>query len=502
VNGASPSPTKPSQGFSAPLPMLLSTLIDHLGPTQVDGPLDREVQRVTHDSRDAGPADLFVAIRGERVDARRFVPGLHVAAVIADAEVRAEPAVTVLTVPDARKALAQAAAALAGFPATAVPVVGITGTNGKTTVCWMLESIGRAAQQTVGIIGTTGHRIGDHHIDAHHTTPEAPRLQGLLAEMRDAPCGFVAMEVSSIALDLRRPDGIAFRVAVFTNLSRDHLDHHGDMAQYLAAKARLFAELVAPDGIAILNIDDPASIDIDTGGRTVWTYGQHADADFNASVIESTLTGSRVCVASSDGEATFDLPLLGAHNVANATAAFAAARALGISAADCVAGLGSIARVPGRLEAVPNGHGLYVLVDYAHTPDALDTVLRNLRMMTPGRVLTVFGCGGDRDAGKRAEMGAAASARSDRVYITSDNPRTEDPAAIIADILPGVTGDHVVIADRRMAIATAIQDAQAGDVVLIAGKGHEDYQIIGDKHSQFDDRVVAAQVLRSMGAEA
>ncbi len=476
--------------------MLLSTLIPHLGPVQTEGPLDRDVQRVIHDSRGAQPTDLFVAIRGERLDARRFVPGLQVAAVVADAQVQAEPGVTVITVPSARKALAHAASAIAGFPGSDLPVVGITGTNGKTTVCWMLEAIARTSQKTVGIIGTTGHRIGEQHFKARHTTPEAPVLQGLLADMRSAKCDFAAMEVSSIALAMHRPDGIPFRVAAFTNLSRDHLDHHGDMDEYLTAKNRLFEELMATDGVAILNEDDASSQKIQTGDRTRWSYGMSSNADFYARIVESTLHGSRVVVRSPDGEHTFDLPLIGAHNVSNATAAFAIARALGIPVEDCIAGLNTLQRVPGRLEALRNRQGIHVLIDYAHTPDALETVLTNLRHLAPSRILTVFGCGGDRDAGKRPQMGAAASGRSDKVYVTSDNPRTEDPEAIIDGILPGICGDHAVIVDRQEAIATAIEEARPGDVVLIAGKGHESSQIIGDQTLHFDDREIASQVLK------
>jgi len=482
--------------------MLLSHLIPHLGPVQTEGPLDRDVQRVIHDSRDAQPTDLFVAIRGEKLDARRFVPGLQVAAVLADAQVQADEGVTVLTVPSARQALAQAAAALAGFPGSHMPVVGITGTNGKTTVCWMLEAIGRAAGKTAGVIGTTGHRIGEQHFQATHTTPEAPVLQGLLSDMRAAGCDFATMEVSSIALTMHRPDGIPFRVTAFTNLSRDHLDHHGDMDAYLTAKGRLFEELMAPDGIAILNADDPASRQLQTLDRTRWTYGTDSDADFCARTVNATLAGSEVQVRCPDGEYTFHLPLLGAHNVSNATAAFAIASALGIAPEDCVRGLGSLQRVPGRLEEVPNTHGLHVLVDYAHIPDALQTVLTNLRQVSSHRILTVFGCGGDRDAGKRPQMGTAASDNSDMVFVTSDNPRTEDPERIIADILPGVRGDHRVIVDRHNAIAAAIEEAQPGDVVLIAGKGHESYQVIGHETVHFDDRQIAAQSLNQRGVHA
>jgi UDP-N-acetylmuramoyl-L-alanyl-D-glutamate--2,6-diaminopimelate ligase len=502
----SPQPASPTATLQRPaspkLPMLLSTLIKHLGPVQTDGPLDREVQRITHDSRDAQPTDLFVAIRGERLDGRRFVRGLAVAAVIADGPVRPDPGVTTISVPNARIALAHAAAALADFPAHTLPVVGITGTNGKTTVCWMLEAIAQAANWKVGVVGTTGHRIGETSFKASHTTPEAPKLQHLLATMRDANCRFAAIEVSSIALALHRADGIPFKVAVFTNLSRDHLDHHGDMDTYLSAKARLFGELMANDGVAVLNLDDPATPQIDSAGKATWTYGQATGADFRYRIIDATLGGSHIFIDSPHGTTELDLPLLGAHNVANAVAAFAAACALGISVDDCVSGLSQLRHIPGRLEPVANPLGIHVLVDYAHTPDALDAVLTSLASLGKRRILTVFGCGGDRDAGKRSQMGVAASRYSDKVFITSDNPRTEDPQAIIADILPGLSGDHAVVIDRETAISTAIQEACAGDIVLIAGKGHERHQIIGQSTHPFDDVQVAMAACRAMELRA
>ncbi len=475
--------------------MLLSALIPHLGDVQVHGPTDRHIARVTHDSRAAGRDDLFVAIRGMRVDARDFVPGLSVAAVIADGEVRCAEGVTLLQVPDARQALARAAAAVAGFPGAKLPTVGLTGTNGKTTVSWMLESIAACAGVVPGVIGTTGHRIGDRRVPAKHTTPEAPRIQSLLQEMVQAGCGLAIMEVSSIALSMFRADGIPFRVAVFTNLSRDHLDFHPDMEAYLQAKARLFHSLLAPDGTAVLCADDPASERIDTGERTRWTYGRDPDATFSIRAVDETLTGSRVGIQTPDGPAELQVKLLGAHNIANAVAALATGRALGMDLSACTAGIAALQRVPGRLEPVPNDHGITVLVDYAHTPEALRTVLSSLSRLQPGRVLTVMGCGGDRDPGKRSGMGAAASGGSHKVFLTSDNPRSEDPMAIIEQILDGVDGSHVVLPDRAAAIQAAISEAEAGDVVLIAGKGHEKTQITGSEVAGFDDVAVAAAAL-------
>jgi UDP-N-acetylmuramyl-tripeptide synthetase len=474
-----------------PCPMLLSTLIPHLGEVDVRGPTDRQIARVTHDSRDAGPSDLFVAIRGQRVDARDFVPGLNIAAVIADGEVRCQDGVTVLQVPDARRALAYAAAALAGHPGARLPTVGLTGTNGKTTVSWFLESILQAGGETAGIIGTTGHRIGERGLPAKHTTPEAPRIQALLSQMLQADCRAAIMEVSSIALAMYRADGIPFKVAVFTNLSRDHLDFHGDMADYLAAKARLFTELLADDGIAVLFADDPASSRIDTQDHTRWTYGFSPGADFHIAAMRQTLAGSEVELHTPDGVVNLGVQLLGAHNGINAVAAVAAGRALGFDLQTCASGIAELARVPGRLEAVPNDKQITVLVDYAHTPDALQTVLHSLASLGAGRVLTVMGCGGDRDPGKRPEMGAAAAAGSDKVFVTSDNPRSEDPQAIIAAIVSGITGPHAVLPDRAEAIRAAVFEAGPGDIVLIAGKGHEQTQTTGTQVVHFDDVAVA-----------
>lgn len=477
--------------------MLLSSLIPYLGEVEVRGPTDRHIAQVTHDSRDAGPDDLFVAIRGERVDARDFVPRLSIAAVIADGEVRCQDGVTELQVPDARRALAQAAAAVAGFPGATLPTIGLTGTNGKTTVSWMLESIFKAAGQTAGVIGTTGHRIGDRSLPAKHTTPEAPRIQALLSEMLQAGCTAAVMEVSSIALTMHRADGIPYRVAVFTNLSRDHLDFHGSMDDYLMAKARLFTELLAEDGTAILCADDPASAKIDTGNRQRWTYGHAEDASFQIVGVDQTLGGSRIQLRTPDGPTTLSVQLLGAHNVANAVAAVAAGRALGLSLETCADGIAALHHVPGRLQPIPNTHGLTVLVDYAHTPDALQTVLASLARLGAERILTVMGCGGDRDPGKRPEMGRAASAGSDKVFVTSDNPRSEDPMAIITQILAGVDGEHTVHIDRAQAIAAAIGEAQSGDVVLIAGKGHEQTQTAGGHSVHFDDVSVAKTALQA-----
>jgi len=478
--------------------MLLSALAAQLGAVSIDGPTDRPIKRVCYDSRIARSSDLFVAIRGEQVDSRRFVPDLDVAAVVADGPVRARPGVTVIQVDNARLALARTAAALEGHPGEDIPVVGITGTNGKTTVAWMIEAIINAADQTCGVVGTTGHRIAGTPIPAKHTTPEAPVLQSLLRRMVDEGCSGALMEVSSIGIVMHRTDAIPFRVGVFTSFSRDHLDFHTDMEDYLDAKARLFHTLLAPNGIAILNADESACESIDTGNRETWTYGMGPKATFRAVDLHTTVSGTRFTAITPEGSHSILLVLKGNHNVMNALAAIAAATALGIPTEHCIAGIEGIAKIPGRLETVENNRDITVLVDYAHTPDALRTVLQSLRPLTRGRILTVFGCGGGRDPGKRPQMGAIASEGSDWVFVTSDNPRHEDPMGIINEIRAGIDGPHNAEPDRRKAISAAIHSAKPGDIVLIAGKGHETTQITGDTVVPFDDRLVATEVLEGL----
>ncbi|HND34303.1 MAG TPA: UDP-N-acetylmuramoyl-L-alanyl-D-glutamate--2,6-diaminopimelate ligase, partial [Myxococcota bacterium] len=381
-----------------------------------------------------------------------------------------------------------------GNPGAAMAVVGITGTNGKTTTSFLLEAIGKAAGWKVGIIGTTGHFIDGRPIPSTHTTPGAPVLQALLAQMRDAGVRLVAMEVSSIGLDAYRADGIPFAAAIFTNLSRDHLDYHGSMEAYAAAKARLFTELLA--GRAILNQRDPAWTQMGPADQPRWTFGTDA-SDLRVEGLEAGPSGSRGRFYTPIGNFDGLLQLIGHHNVENALGALGAALAVGIPLSAAAAGLAALPAVPGRLEAIPNSRGLHVLVDYAHSDDALQRVLAELRRLAPRRILTVFGCGGDRDRGKRPLMGRAATEGSDRVFVTSDNPRSEDPTAIIRDILPGLQGSSWTIEpDRAAAIHQAIAAAEPGDLVLIAGKGHETGQQIGNSIHPFDDRLIAREALQ------
>lgn len=475
--------------------MLLSSLLERVVVTSVSGPLDRSVGKVRDRDSDVANEDVFVAIRGQRFDGHdRLTSMAHAAAVVVDREGPVAPGPTVVRVADTRVALPWLAAAAEGNPGSSMPVVAVTGTNGKTSITFLLAAMARACGLKVGIIGTTGHWIDGHQLPASHTTPDAVTTQALLAAMRDAGCGLVAMEASSIGIAARRVDAIPFRAGIFTNLTRDHLDWHGTMEAYAAAKARLFHELV--DGWTILNGDDPAAASMDPRQGRTWYCSTEVPADLSATVRRTSWDGSDVDADLNGELVSFRVPLVGLHNVQNALGALGAARALGLPLDACLRGLEAFTGVPGRLQRVPNALGIGVFIDYAHTDDALKRVLLALRSLQPRRILTVFGCGGDRDRGKRPLMGAAAAAESDLCVVTSDNPRSEDPMAIIAEILPGIGGAaHRVEPDRRAAIALALSLAEPGDIVLVAGKGHEATQTIGGVVTPFDDAAVTAELL-------
>jgi len=476
--------------------MDLANLLPCLAPRSVDGPTERPVSDASNDSRKIGPTDIFVAIRGAQVDGRRFARTLDCAAVIADGPVEVMPGVTTILVDDARRALAQVAAAIHGHPARRLPVVGITGTNGKTTTAHLLEAALTYSGRTGLLLGTTGHRLAGQPIPARHTTPESPVIQGLLSRAQRADCDYAVMEVSSIGLDLRRVDALPFQVAAFTSFSQDHLDHHGDMDHYFDAKARLFTELLATDGIAILNADDATIADLRIPHRTVLRYGHGNGCDVRITAPVTDLHGCRAQVHVFGRSHTLSIPLVGEHNLENAICAFTIGIALGAKAETILEGLRTAPHVSGRLEPVPHtGQGPTVFVDYAHTPDALNRVLTALRSLTTGEVHTVFGCGGDRDREKRPLMGHAVETGSDHVWVTSDNPRTEDPDSIIVDIVAGIEGAAHTEVDRRVAIHAAIAAAADSDVVLIAGKGHETTQTIGTTDIPFDDMQVASEAL-------
>jgi len=466
------------------------------------------INAVTHDSRKAGPGALFVAIKGLAADGNQFVEAARKkgAAAIAS-EQPVQPGSPWLQVPDAREALAYLSAAVLGEPARALELVGVTGTNGKTTTTYLVDAALRAAGHKVGLLGTVQYRIGDRLADATRTTPEASDLQALFREMVDAGCSHAVLEVSSHSLELKRVAGCEFRVAVFTNLTRDHLDFHGDMDSYFQAKRKLFAELVRPDGRSVINADDDRAAELAAASRApVWTYGLDKPADFQAEDVRLALDGTRFRVESPVGTHEVKSALVGRFNVQNVLAAFAAAVAAGVAPEVALRGLATVTGVPGRLERVAGATGFAVIVDYAHTDDALKNLLETVRELGPSRVITVFGCGGDRDRTKRPLMGAVASRLSDVVIVTSDNPRSEPPEAILEEIQRGMNGgrkaERHAIVDRREAIARALELARPGDAVVIAGKGHETYQVLRDRTVPFDDRQVARDILSRLPARS
>jgi UDP-N-acetylmuramoyl-L-alanyl-D-glutamate--2,6-diaminopimelate ligase len=478
----------------------LSALIAGLpASTQVLGDAARSVNAVEIDSRAVRPGALFVALRGTKSDGHAFVAQAvtngAIVLVVEEAHALDTPAhVTVVHVPDSRRALSSIAAAFYGNPSQAMDIIGVTGTNGKTTTTRMVCSILTAAGKPCGIIGTVGAEFGDRTWPLANTTPLANELHALLETMRASGAQAVAMEVSSHALALDRVDDVRFRVAALTNITRDHLDFHGSLEAYAAAKHRLFT--LAEN--CVLNLDDEHGRRWHHGIAThvpTSTYAMRHAADVVPNDVVVSADGSTF----SAGTTAFRVHLPGRFNIENALASIAIARQLGIDDATSALGLDRLRRVPGRMEHVRGG-GIDVVVDYSHTPDALENALRALRETTSGALAVVFGCGGDRDRGKRPQMGAVACALSDRVYVTSDNPRSEDPQAIVDDILTGLgTHPHVVELDRHRAIERAIGEAAPGDVVLIAGKGHENYQIVGDRVLTFDDVAVARGVLATRG---
>ena len=488
--------------------MKLSQLAARLPGAVLTGDGEVTITAVTHDSRKAGPGTLFVAIKGLTADGNQFVEAARKkgASAVASEQPPASGSPW-LQVPDAREALALLSAAVLGEPAKALQLIGVTGTNGKTTTTYQIDAALRAAGHKVGLLGTVLYRIGDRMADATRTTPEASDLQGLLREMVDAGCSHDVLEVSSHSLELRRVAGLEFRVATFTNLTRDHLDFHGDMEAYFQAKRKLFADLVATDGRSVINADDDRAPDLAAASRApVWTYGIERPADFRAENVQLALDGTRFRVRSPAGVYEVETALVGRFNVQNVVAAFATSVAAGIDPDVALRGLATVTGVPGRLERVAGATAFAVIVDYAHTDDALKNLLETVRELSPTRVITVFGCGGDRDRTKRPLMGAVASRLSDVVIVTSDNPRSEPPEAILEEIQRGMNGgrkaERHAIVDRREAIARALEMARPGDAVVIAGKGHETYQVLRDRTVPFDDRQVARDILSRLAVRS
>ncbi|MCX5731472.1 MAG: UDP-N-acetylmuramoyl-L-alanyl-D-glutamate--2,6-diaminopimelate ligase [Deltaproteobacteria bacterium] len=494
--------------------MRLSSIIAGTGAA-LGQALDAEVSLVTSDSRQVKPGALFVAIAGGTADGHDFAAAAVRAgavAVLAERPVDCAPA-ALLLVPSSRRALSLASANLHGRPALRLALCGVTGTKGKTTVTYLVEACAVAAGVPSGVIGTVSWRVPGRTRPASHTTPDAVEVQALLAEMADAGARVAILEVSSHALDQERVAGLSFRAAGFTNLGRDHLDYHPDLESYFQAKRRLFVEQLDPDGVAVVNAGDAhgarIAAELAAAGRTVWRFGVPG-AEIAPRDVRIGMEGIQAVLTTPRGDVPVRSPLVGAHNLENLQLAAGLALALSLPPDAVSAGLSSSRGAPGRLERI-DGRGVAAFVDYAHTPDSLAAACAALRALAPRRLIAVFGCGGDRDRGKRPLMGRAAGGAADLVVATSDNPRTEEPGAILDAIVPGLeeaglrrlsvaevrTGERgfAVVEDRRSAIALALESARPGDAVLIAGKGHEDYQIVGTEKRHLDDREEARRGL-------
>jgi len=494
---------------------LLTDLLPQEEILAAHGPLDVHVERIVTDSREVNAGDLFICLPGYqaeggevRADRHDFIPAAlerGAAALAVDRDIGPVPGVTVVRVLDCWAATAAAACRFHRHPSRDLLVVGVTGTSGKTSTTYFLQSILEAAGHSVARIGTVEYRLGNCVRPASQTTPEAPVLQSLLREAVDRGCTAAVVEVSSHALALRRADGVAFDVGIFTNLGHDHLNFHPDLDHYARSKARLF-ELLADGGkhaTGIVNIDDPAGERMLEANRAkLLTYGLQDGADIRGRDITMSMDRVTFTLRTPSSEAPVWLRHLGTYSVYNALAAIAAGEALGIELDTVIAGVAATPVVPGRFELVDAGQDFAVVVDYAHKPDALERLLESARQLKPRRIITVVGCGGDRDRSKRPTMGRIAAELSDHVIVTSDNPRGEEPAKIIDEILVGVRradpngNRHEVEVDRARAIKAAVAAARRSDMVIIAGKGHETYQLIGGQRLDFDDRTHARAAIR------
>src|SRR6266481_5453201 len=491
--------------------MQLKTLIDGIPVRQVIGTLDRPVESIAYDSRRAQRNGLFVALRGGKGDGHQFIAQAiekGASVIVAEREDK-YPRATCLVVENSRTALADLSRAFYGRPGDRLKLAAVTGTNGKTTTTFLIKHICEKAGLRCGLIGTVRYEIGERVLPAIRTTPESLDLQELLAQIVNAGCRAAAMEVSSHALAQDRTRGLEWNVAVFTNLTQDHLDFHGTMESYFESKAKLFTQLGNQQKkrkpIAIVNVNDRYGeqllnkIDKRVG---IITYGMGARADFRASNYRVEFSGTSYQLDAGGKSYLVRVPLIGRFNVVNSVAALAAANALGINLRDAVLSLGTSPQVPGRLEIVPAKRQFQVFVDYAHTPDALRNVLKTLRELEPHRLVVVFGCGGDRDHQKRPLMGEMVDRHADYAIITSDNPRKEDPNAIVEEIEKGFRlSRYEKIVDRTAAIARAIELAGPRDIILIAGKGHETYQEFADSTIPFDDIQVARRAIENHPVE-
>ncbi len=480
--------------------MTLSTLCQDILPFF---PKENSIQitGISSDSRKVEPGNLFVAISGYESDGHNFVEeavkkGAVALVVEKDVGINTVP---VIKVENSRKALALLANRFYGDLSRKLLLVGITGTNGKTTVAFLVESILATAGIETGLVGTVVYKWKGHEVSANRTTPDSLNLHRMLKQMKSDGVEAVVMEVSSHALALHRVLGVKFRAGIFTNLSRDHLDFHDSFQSYGETKAKLF-KMLSPDGVGIINGDDPMSeLMIQSAGERAVTYGMNSkNLDYRIVEIERGKKETKFSIFNGDRKISLSTYLLGNFNVMNTAAAAIVGLELGFSKDVVQEGIRKVHSVRGRMEVIDSKKGFHVIVDYAHTPDALKNVLNAAREFTDRRLIVVFGCGGERDRGKRPEMGGIASSLADVVFVTSDNPRRENPELILTDIIAGIdsTEKTITIVDRKEAIKTALDEAQEGDTVLIAGKGHETYQEIGGKRIQFDDRVIVEECLK------
>jgi UDP-N-acetylmuramoyl-L-alanyl-D-glutamate--2,6-diaminopimelate ligase len=488
--------------------MKMDEILKATGMRSISGETDAEVAGVAYDSRKVLPGYLFVAVRGEHADGHNYIGDAikrGAVAVVCEKEPAngLSPAVPVVSVDDSRAALAVISNNLYGRPSESLYGIGVTGTNGKTTTTYLIKSVLESWGKKVGLIGTIQYMIGAESSEAEHTTPEALEFQGLLHKMRTAGCTHVVSEVSSHALAQRRVDGTVFRTCVFTNLTRDHLDFHKTMEGYFGAKERLFKELL--DGDAVINYDDPygrrllSDITGRPGLKRSYTYGLEKGSDFMAVEIKDSFEGLSFKILTEGGVYEAGSSLMGLPNVYNILAAVGASVSVGVPWDVILKGIKDARPVKGRFERIDAGQKFLAVVDYAHTEDALERLIYTARGLTEGKIITVFGCGGDRDGGKRPKMGAIATKLSDFVVITTDNPRSENPAKIISEIEAGaVKRNYLVEPERREAIKRAVLLAGDNDVVLVAGKGHESSQIVGGRSFHFSDREVLEEAIKQL----
>jgi UDP-N-acetylmuramoyl-L-alanyl-D-glutamate--2,6-diaminopimelate ligase len=484
----------------------LLELLSGIKPVKAYGITDIEITGVAYDSRKVEPGNLFFCITGLKVDGHAYAKAALDRGAIAIVVERYLPEVDLpqIVVDNSRKSMAHIASAYYGHPTRKIKLIGITGTNGKTTTAFMVEKIMRFAGYKTGLLGTIECRIGDEVLPVDRTTPESADLQYLFARMAESGVKAAVMEVSSHAIDLMRVEACEFDVVVYTNLSQDHLDYHGTMEEYFSVKKRIFDD-TADCGVShIINIDDEFGRRLEVhGGVNQIRYSVKEKVELNAAEIELRSDGSKFVLETREKAVPVTLKLPGVYNVSNALAAAGAASALGVDLETVRNGLEELDRVPGRFERVDCGQDYDIIVDYAHTPDSLEKILKAAKELTSGRLIAVFGCGGDRDRGKRSLMGRVAVELSDYVVVTSDNPRSEDPHRIIDDILEGIKGvngaSFKVVADRRKAIERAILEAEKGDFIVIAGKGHETGQEIAGRKTPFDDVLMVKEFLGEIG---